>query len=116
VIAGPAEGWRYDETGRAVGDESGRPTLQLDDLVTVLRTFTDGGRQIFGCSIDPRPEGLRRSRSLPRRRRPAARSRRAPSDAGRSNSASNSVGRILPSTASPAIRASRGSSWKPTTA
>jgi hypothetical protein len=59
VIAGPAEGWRYDETGRAVGDESGRPTLQLDDLVTVLRTFTDGGRQIFGCSIDPRPEGLK---------------------------------------------------------
>jgi hypothetical protein len=59
VIAGPAEGWRYDETGRAVGAESGRPTLQLDDLVTVLRTFSDGGRQIFGCSIDPRPEGLK---------------------------------------------------------
>ena len=59
VIAGPAEGWRYNETGRAVGAESSRPTLQLDDLVTVLRTFSDGGRQIFGCSIDPRPEGLK---------------------------------------------------------
>jgi hypothetical protein len=59
VIGGPAEGWRYNEHGMPVGMESGRPTLQLDDLVTVLRTFTDGGRQMFGCSIDPRPEGLK---------------------------------------------------------
>jgi hypothetical protein len=59
VIGGPAEGWRYNEYGMPVGMESGRPTLQLDDLVTVLRTFTDGGRQMFGCSIDPRPEGLK---------------------------------------------------------
>ena len=34
VIAGPAEGWRYNEYGMPVGVESGRPTLQLDDLVT----------------------------------------------------------------------------------
>lgn len=58
VIAGPAEGWRYNEFGQPVGIESGRPTLQLDDLVTVLRTFSPGGQAIFGCSIDPRPEGL----------------------------------------------------------
>ncbi|QDU38918.1 hypothetical protein Mal4_32500 [Maioricimonas rarisocia] len=59
VIAGPAEGWAYNELGMPVGVHSGQPTLQLDDLVTVLRTFAPGGQQIFGCSIDPRPEGLK---------------------------------------------------------
>lgn len=64
VIAGPAEGWRYDERGRAVGQESGRPTLQLDDLVTLLRTFSREGRNVFGCSIDPRPENLQALRDF----------------------------------------------------
>ena len=58
VIAGPAEGWKYDANGVAVGASSGKPALQLDDMVTVLRTFSPGARQMFGCSIDPRPEGL----------------------------------------------------------
>jgi hypothetical protein len=58
VIAGPAEGWRYNESGMPVGVESNHPTLQLDDLVTVLRTFAPGGINIFGCSIDPKPENL----------------------------------------------------------
>lgn len=58
LLGGPAEGWMYDETGMPVGTTSGRPTLQLDDLVTVLRTFSHEGMSIFGCSIDPRPEGL----------------------------------------------------------
>jgi hypothetical protein len=58
VVAGPAEGWRYNEQGRAVAASSGRPTLQLDDLVTVLRTFSRDGMNIFGCSIDPKPENL----------------------------------------------------------
>ncbi|MCA9015661.1 MAG: DUF1598 domain-containing protein [Planctomycetaceae bacterium] len=60
VIAGPAEAWIYNEQGLAVGVESGRPVLQLDDLVTVLRTFSNQGEKIFGCSFDPRPEGLAR--------------------------------------------------------
>ena len=59
VIAGPAEGWKYDANGVAVGAKSGQPALQLDDMVTVLRTFSPGARQMFGCSIDPRPEGLK---------------------------------------------------------
>lgn len=58
VIAGPAEGWKYNEFGQPVGVESNHPTLQLDDLVTVLRTFSPNGEQVFGCSIDPRAEGL----------------------------------------------------------
>jgi len=60
VIAGPAEAWVYNDQGLAVGIESGRPVLQLDDLVTVLRTFSNQGEEIFGCSFDPRAEGLAR--------------------------------------------------------
>lgn len=60
VIAGPAEAWTYNEQGLAVGAESGRPVLQLDDLVTILRTFSNQGEEIFGCSFDPRPDGLAR--------------------------------------------------------
>ena len=58
VIAGPGEAWAYDAEGRAIGLESGRPTLQLDDLVTVLRTFGPNGQGVFGCSIDARPENI----------------------------------------------------------
>ncbi|MEX0726359.1 MAG: DUF1598 domain-containing protein [Planctomycetaceae bacterium] len=59
VIAGPAEGWRYDERGQAIGSESGRPTLYLDDFVTVLRIFAPEGASAFSCSINPREEGLK---------------------------------------------------------
>jgi hypothetical protein len=58
VIGGPAEGWRFDERGLPRGIESGRPTLQLDDLVTVLRTFADDGEGFFNCLIVPRQENL----------------------------------------------------------
>ncbi len=60
VIGGPAEGWKYDASGRAVARESGRPSLFLDDLVTVLRTFSPRGAGFFNCQILPREEGLRR--------------------------------------------------------
>lgn len=60
VIGGPAESWEYDEYGMAVGSENGRPTLQLDDLVTVLRTFSPEGMNIFGCSIDPNAENIKK--------------------------------------------------------
>jgi hypothetical protein len=58
IIGGPAEGWRFDENGTAIGLNSHKPTLHLDDLVTVLQTFGPGGSGIFGCSINPRQEGL----------------------------------------------------------
>ena len=61
VIGGPAEGFRVSKTaGTAIGATSGHPVLQLDDLVTVLRAFTAEGGGVIGCSIDPRPEGLKR--------------------------------------------------------
>ncbi len=59
VIAGPASGWEFNNRGMAVSSNNGVPTLQLDDLVTVLRTFSPEGEGIFGCSINPRQEGMR---------------------------------------------------------
>jgi hypothetical protein len=54
AIAGPAGNWVYDQNGQAINAESGRPTLQLDDLVTLGRVFSQGGTGFFGCSIDPK--------------------------------------------------------------
>lgn len=59
VIGGPAEAWEYNEAGQVVGVESGRPVLNLDDLVTVMRTFSDNGNSIFNCLIVPREENIR---------------------------------------------------------
>ena len=60
VIAGPAEGWITDATGRVVGIESGSPTLLLEDLAAAMRAFPPGQPTdvTIGCSIDPRQEGL----------------------------------------------------------
>jgi len=60
VIAGPAEGWITDVTGRVVGMSTGRPVVQLQDLVVGLRSFPPTGKttQLIGCSIDATPEGL----------------------------------------------------------
>jgi hypothetical protein len=60
VIAGPAEGWVTNAAGRVVGITSGRPVLQLQDLVVALRAFPPGkkGTPLIGCSIDPTAEGL----------------------------------------------------------
>jgi hypothetical protein len=60
VIAGPAEGWMADASGRIVGITSGRPVVQLQDLVAGLRAFPPGGEPtgLIGCSIDPTQEGL----------------------------------------------------------
>ncbi len=63
VLAGPAGDWKYDRENRIVGAETGRPVLQLDDLVVLLRHFNAprddarGGDE-FACSIDPTEEGL----------------------------------------------------------
>jgi hypothetical protein len=60
VIAGPAERWIDDGSGRIVGIQSGRAAVQLQDLVVALRAFPPGseGVKVIGCSIDPTPEGL----------------------------------------------------------
>jgi hypothetical protein len=58
IIGGPAEAWQYNAEGQPVGVTSGRPTLQLDDFVTVLRTFARGDAD-FGCTINTREEGVK---------------------------------------------------------
>ena len=61
VIAGPAEAWGQAPSGRFQGIESGRPVLELQDLVTALRTFppnANNKKPFIFCSIDPTQEGL----------------------------------------------------------
>ncbi|MEX2026678.1 MAG: DUF1598 domain-containing protein [Pirellulaceae bacterium] len=57
VLAGPAGDWRPDEEGRIVDVEKGRPVVQLDDLVTVLRNAYSKEPK-FGCAITPTQENL----------------------------------------------------------
>jgi len=72
VIAGEAEGWTQTETGEVVGKKSGKPVLNLDDLIVALRyAFAEQVTTAFvGCSIDPTVEGTKRfnnfTRNIPR--------------------------------------------------
>lgn len=58
VLAGPAGNWQRDAEGRVVSVETGRPVVQLNDLVCLLRTFRAAPNAPLTCSIDPRPENL----------------------------------------------------------
>ena len=66
VLAGPAEGWVGDLAGRTIGIVSGRPIVELQDLVVALRSFAPGGKgvRVIGCSIDATPEGLARMQAF----------------------------------------------------
>jgi hypothetical protein len=64
VLAGPAGPWHSDAEGRHVSQTSGRPVLQLDDLVVVLRYLRAAPQATFGCSIEPTTEGLARTRQF----------------------------------------------------
>ncbi len=64
VLAGPAEGWKINEQGEVVGAVSGRPTLQLEDLVVALRYADQARNGGMTCSIDPTPEGMQRLNAL----------------------------------------------------
>lgn len=62
VIAGPAEAWGQAPSGRMQGIESGRPVLELQDLIVALRAFPPDAKKkpFIYCSIDPTDEGLSR--------------------------------------------------------
>jgi hypothetical protein len=70
VLAGPAEGWMVDLSGRPVGLESGRAIVELQDLIVALRAFApkaDGSSDespVIGCSIDPTQEGLQQMQTF----------------------------------------------------
>jgi hypothetical protein len=57
-MAGPAGDWQRSVEGRLVSVESGRPLLQLDDLVVVLRQLRSSVGATFGCSITPSRDNL----------------------------------------------------------
>jgi hypothetical protein len=63
VIAGPAEPWAQAPSGRMLAIDTGRPVLELQDLIVALRAFPPGAdrdKPFIYCSIDPTPEGLAR--------------------------------------------------------
>jgi len=64
VLAGPAGDWTVDRVGRRVSAESGRPVVELDDLVVILRHLTSGPGTEFGCSITPRTKELARAKAF----------------------------------------------------
>jgi hypothetical protein len=66
VIAGPAEPWMADLSGRVRGLSTGRPVVELDDLVTALRAYAPGAKPTtqISCSIDPTQEGLQRMQDV----------------------------------------------------
>ncbi|BBO31943.1 DUF1598 domain-containing protein [Lacipirellula parvula] len=76
VLAGPAEGWLIDDAGNAVGESSGAPVLQLEDLIAALRTSEKLlAGEMISCSIDPTPAGVQQFARLMRggRASPSAR-------------------------------------------
>lgn len=66
VIAGPAEPFGTDASGRVIGVDSGRAVLELQDVVVALRAYPPGGdpTKELGVSIDPTKEGLQRMREF----------------------------------------------------
>lgn len=62
VIAGPAEAFGWDASGRAIGVDSGKAVLELQDLIVALRAYHPGGdpTQVISVSIDPTQDGLKK--------------------------------------------------------
>ncbi|HET6884369.1 MAG TPA: DUF1598 domain-containing protein, partial [Pirellulales bacterium] len=64
VLVGYGEGWKVDARGNVVGVTTGRPVMQLDDLLVALRTAEQAGREAITCSIDPTEDGLARLQQM----------------------------------------------------
>ncbi len=74
VIVGPAEPYDARNAFRPLGKISGKPVLQLDDLVTGLRSFAGGKRpDRLGCDIDINKEIQDRIQAKAQAAGPAAR-------------------------------------------
>lgn len=78
ILVGPAGPWTLDASGRAVSETTGRPVMQLDDLIVVLHNMLLGSRQMV-CAITPTQDGLARARefAITRSNTPVAAGRRA---------------------------------------
>ena len=60
ILAGPADAIAVDAAGTMVAATSGRPLLQLEDLVVAMRAIDAARSGGMKCSIDPTPEGIAR--------------------------------------------------------
>jgi hypothetical protein len=60
VLAGPAEGWQVRADASVVGKHSGRPVLQLEDLLVAMQSVEDTQQAAISVSIEPTPEGQSR--------------------------------------------------------
>ncbi len=60
VLVGPGEGWTVNGEGVVVGQQSQRPVMNLEDLISALRFAHSPQRHVISCSIDPTPEGMKR--------------------------------------------------------
>ena len=63
VIAGPGGEWRTDPQGRSVCEKTGKPILQLDDLVVCFQNAMHADGK-FGCAIVPRQKNLAATKSF----------------------------------------------------
>lgn len=64
VLAGPAGDWRLDRENRLASVDQGRPIVQLDDFVVLLRQIMHSPDGKFGCSINPTERGLAASQAF----------------------------------------------------
>lgn len=67
VLVGPAEGWRMNAWGHPVGKTTGRPVLQLEDLLVAFQASR--GTDMISCSIDPTEAGTRAMQQYVRRQK-----------------------------------------------
>lgn len=67
ALVGPSEAINAASEFRPVGRVTGRPVLQLDDVIVALRAFGPTARsRVFGCTLTHSNEGLKRVAALPR--------------------------------------------------
>ncbi len=64
ILAGPADSLAVDAAGNVVAATSGRPLLQLEDLVVAMRAIDAARAGGIKCSIDPTAEGVARLQAL----------------------------------------------------
>jgi len=64
ILAGPADSLAVDAAGNVVAATSGRPLLQLEDLVVAMRAIDAARAGGIKCSIDPTAEGIARLQAL----------------------------------------------------
>jgi hypothetical protein len=64
ILAGPADALAVDAAGNVVAAGSGRPLLQLEDLIVALRAADAARQGGIKCSIDPTAAGITRLQAL----------------------------------------------------